>query len=232
MDYFGITAELECEYIDRITNKDLSKFSYLVRRETHRKSGSGSTTYNKFTITDTNHRECAIVLNDVKILDISAEYWWGLGSFDIERAEFFFPGYQAPAQSLETSFSFFLNFLNWRISRKPHGGKFCFVTFQDAEGEIMRVPTCLNDSKEIENSIKKLPLLAYFKHNITLKTFWTLAQLEHIDFSTSEQQTRLTDFYNKKVRSWYNDSLQKNPKVHAEFADIDEKFTALQRLVH
>jgi hypothetical protein len=232
MDYFGITLELDCKYIGEITSKDLSKFTYLIKRETHRTSGSGATSYNRFTITDTKLRECAIELGDVKILDITDEYWWGLGSFNTEQAEFFFPSYQAPAHFLETSFSFFLDFLNWRISRQQGGGKFCFMAFQDAQGEIMRVPTSLSGSTEIENSIKKLPLLDYFKYNVTLKTYWTLLQLEHVGCSNTEQQTRLADFYNSRVRGWYHDSLQKNPQIHAEFPSIDEKFTELQRLVH
>ncbi|WP_345071425.1 hypothetical protein [Hymenobacter fastidiosus] len=210
----------------------MDEYSHLIKRERHRMSGSGATEYQQFTVMNTNLEETSIKYGDSEIVEISPEYWWSMGSINKDISEFFFPNYEKPHEDMDTQFSLCNNYAKWKINRNPTGGKFSFIAFKDSKGSIMRVPTSLSGSTEFEHAVSNLVLLDYFKLNTTFKIFFTLSQVNNIEFTTADSKKNLAEFYNTSIRKWYTESLQRNPSKHAEFPIIDDMFAKLNATVH
>lgn len=200
MKYFGISSDLTCQYLGRL-DENSSSYKYIIQVTRDRKSNSKSTQYDCYRLLDSNFNDTVIQLTDTSLIDISPEYWWSLGSFHIDEDKFYIPG-DGPWYK-ERHFSLYTNFIEWRVTRKVFGGKFCFVGFKDKRGDISRIPLSLNGSEQIEYCFRYLMALDIFKYHAPTKLYFTLKQINHVEARTHEDKLRLVNFFMETICEWF-----------------------------
>ena len=136
--YFGITPDFEVHLFPHTQREEmandpkLSQFVFILERKVKRLSNTGNTQYWSTNILNNKLNPSSLAVEGVSITSISDEYWWSMGSFEIDKSEIFFPNYDSI--DFDENVFLYTNLIRWQILREQSGFPVCFIKFRDAFG--------------------------------------------------------------------------------------------------
>jgi hypothetical protein len=239
MNLFEVDSDLKCRYAHSIEKSDLVEGNFYIERVFDRKSSTGATDYNIHKVFDHNMMPAKIIRGCAKLVAISTDYWWSLGSFSQEEERMFVPGNREfevynkyPTFKTGPRICMYANYINWLVNRTQFGHKCCLLAVEDEEGTIARIPSFFSGSDEIQQSLMYLSLVNDFKFHVTAKLYWILLQLSGMSIELTADKDRAKQYLETIIKPLYNSSLNINPNAHKADSDISDMYNSLLQRIY